>query len=161
MTYLLKDGIIMNEQPQSPQQTREYTLEAETKEIEYTFFFLREDGIPEIHNKKLTAKPIPRDLIALSATLDPSAELEISVLNEMKYPVILTYNTPEEHREAIKGLSNYRPYDATKPFLCIIGNQRVTIAERNDFSHIDAFIVDTGKESLIVKKAYDGELEGQ
>ena len=151
----------MKDQPQSPQQSREYVLEAEIKEIEYTFFFLREDNIPEIHNKKLTAKPIPRGLIALAVTQDPSPELEISVLNEMKYPVILTYNTQEEYKNAVKGLSNLKPYDGTKPFLCIIGNQRVTIAERNDFSHIDAFIVDTGKESLIVKKAYDGELEGQ
>jgi hypothetical protein len=151
----------MNEQPQNSQQIREYVLEAEVKEIEYTFFFFREDGIPEIHNKKLTAKPIPRGLIALAVTQDPSPELEISVLNEMKYPVILTYNTAQEYKEATRGLSNLRPFDATKPFLCIIGNQRITIAERNDFSHIDAFIVDTGKESLIVKKAYDGELEGQ
>jgi len=161
LNYLSKDGTIMNDQPQNPQQTREYVLEAEIKETEYTFFFLREDGIPEIHNKKLTAKPIPRGLIALAVVQDPSPELEISVLNEMKYPVILTYNTAQEYKEATRGLSNLRPFDATKPFLCIIGNQRVTIAERNDFSHIDAFIVDTGKESLIVKKAYDGELEGQ
>lgn len=151
----------MNEQLPETQNNKEYTLEADTKEIEYTFFFMREDGIPEIHNKKLTAKPIPLALISLAVTQDPSLELEVSILNEMKYPVILTYNSPEEHRGAIRGLVNAKPYDGNKPFLCIIGNQRVTIAERNDFSHIDAFIVDTGRESLIVKKAYDGELEGQ
>lgn len=151
----------MNDQPQEPPKTREYTLEAEIKEIEYTFFFMREDGIPEIHNKKLTAKPIPVELISLAVTQDPSEALEISVLEEMKYPIILTYNSPDEHRGAIKSLLNAKPFEPEKPFLCIIGNQRVTIALRNDFSHIDAFIVDTGKESLIVKKAYDGELEGQ
>lgn len=152
----------MNEQPQeTPKESREYVLEAEIKEIEYVFFFMRDDGIPEIHNKKLDAKPIPRRLIALAVSQDPSPELEISVLEEMKYPVIITYNTLEEHRAACRGLTNARPFDKDKPFLCIIGNQRVTIAERNDFSHIDAFIVDTGKEALIVKKAYDGELEGQ
>jgi hypothetical protein len=144
-----------------PKSNKEYVLEAEVKEIEYTYFFINSDNIPEIHNKKLTAKPIPLELISLAVTQDPSPELEISILNEMKYPVILTYNSPEEHRGAIKSLVNARPFEAAKPFLCIIGNQRVTIAHRNDFSHIDAFIVDTGKESLIVKKAYDGELDGQ
>lgn len=151
----------MNEQPQSHQTNKEYVLEAEVKEIEYTFFFMRDDGIPELHNKKLTAKPIPVDLIALAVMQHPSPELEISILEEMKYPVILTYNSLEEHKNAVRGLSNARPFEADKPFLCVIGNQRVTIANRNDFSHIDAFIVETGKESLIVKKAYDGELEGQ
>jgi len=150
----------MSDRLQDPK-NREYVLEAEIKEIEYAFFFMREDDIPEIHNKKLHSKSIPVDLIALAVTQTPSPELEISVLEEMKYPVIITYNNPEEHRAAIKGLTNSKPFDSSKPFLCIIGNQRVTIAHRNDFSHIDAFIVDSGRESLIVKKAYDGELEGQ
>lgn len=147
--------------PQRRPQISENNLYAEVKEIEYTFFFLREDGIPELHNKKLEAKAIPLDMIALAVVQKPSKELQISILEEMKYPVILTYNTPEEHKEAVKGLINARVYEPDKPFLCVIGNQRVTIADDNDFSHVDAFIVDTGKEALIVKKAYDGDLEGQ
>jgi hypothetical protein len=56
---------------------------------------------------------------------------------------------------AVRGLSNKREFMPTLPFLAIIGNQRIKIARDNGFSHIDAFIVATGKESLILKKSYD------
>lgn len=143
--------------PMEPPKINEYPLEAEVKEIEYTYFFMRDDGIPEVHNKKLIAKLIPIDLIADAVTQMPSEALEISVLEEMKFPIILTYNTAEEHRAAVRGLSNAKVYQPEKPFLNIIGNQRTEIARRNDFSHIHAFIVDTGREALIVKKTYDDD----
>lgn len=147
----------MNQPQVAPPKPSDHVLEAEVKEIEYAFFFIRDDGIPEIHNKKLTAKPIPLALIADAVIQHPSTELEISVLEEMKYPVILTYNTKDEYRDAAKGLSNASGYSDSKPFLTIIGNQRTEIARRNDFTHIDAFIVDTGREAVIVKKVYDDE----
>lgn len=147
----------MNQQQQDPLKPSDYPLESEIKELEYTFFYIRDDGIAEIHNKKINAKPIPLELIADAVRQTPSVELEISVLEEMKYPIILTYNTREEHAAATKGLSNAKPFDPEKPFLNIIGNQRTEIARRNDFSHIDSFIVDTGREAVVIKKVYDDE----
>lgn len=135
----------------------EIPLEAVIQEVSYAYFRTREDGLPEIFTKELTARLISVDDIAQAVNQEPSEELEISVLQEMMYPIIVTRNTPQEHAQAIRGLSNAKAYDGTKPYLNIIGNQRQVIADRNGLTHIHAFVVDTGIEAAIVKKCYDSE----
>ncbi len=135
----------------------EYAIEALVKEINYAFYQLREDGMHEIVVKSIKAVTLPVKDIAKAVTQEPSKELEISVLQEMKYPIIVCFNTANEHAKAIKGLLNARPFEPGKPYLNIIGNQRQTIAEMNGFDAIDAFIVETGIEALVVKKVYDEE----
>lgn len=147
----------MNEPQQPLQKINDLLLDAVVTQIKYTYFDIREDGMPEIVSKELHAIAIPIDHIARAVDQEPSEDLQTSVLNEMKFPIIVTYNRKEEHAKAIKGLSNCRAYEDEKPFLNIIGNQRQVIGELFGFSHIHAFVVDTGKEALIVKKAYDDE----
>lgn len=147
----------MKEPRQNPQNDR-VLLDAVVQEITYTYFKLEnENGLPEIVSKKLKAVEIPIEHIARAVNQDPSEELQTSVLNEMKFPIIVTYNTKGEYSAATKGLSNSRSYEEHKPFINIIGNQRQVIAEDYGFTHIHAFVVDTGKEALIIKKAYDDE----
>lgn len=136
----------------------ELCLDAIVKELSYAYYRHNEDtGLSEIYIKSVSAVALDLEDIALAVYQEPSAELELSVLQEMKYPIIVCPNTPEEHRLAIKGLTNALPYDKTKKYLTIIGNQRQTVAIKNGFESIDAFIVDTGIEAVVVKKVYDEE----
>tara|TARA_R110000772_G_scaffold66361_2_gene147911 strand:- start:9712 stop:10095 length:384 start_codon:yes stop_codon:yes gene_type:complete len=116
---------------------------------------LRPDNIHEICSNTVQAKEIPLDDLANAVYQEPSEALEQAILNSMKYPIIVVQNTEEEHREAVRGLSNQNPYYPDKKYLVIIGNQRVTIASRNGFGSIHAFVVDTGREAVVVKKTYD------
>ncbi len=126
-------------------------LSAELQEL--TYYFLR-DGI---QIKELKAVAIPLSDIADSVLQHPSEELEKSILTGMKFPVIVCKNTIQEHEKAVQGLSNKLPYDPSKPYLAIIGNQRITIA-RKYFDSIDAFIVDNGIESIYVKFNYENNI---
>jgi len=136
---------------------KQLLLDAVVKEIDYIFFRLREDGLPEIFSKNVVATPVPLKSIANAVSQEPSEDLQISVLTEMQFPVLLVKNTPEEHKAAIAGLRNKLPYDPSMEWLTVIGNQRTEIARKHDFTHIDAFIVDTGVEAVILKKQYDEE----
>ena len=84
----------------------------------------------------------------------PSAELEKSILTGMRFPVIVVENTLEEYEKAVVNLSNKMPYDPTKKYLVLIGNQRVTIA-RKYFDSIDAFVTDKGVKCVIIKQTYE------
>ena len=141
---------MMQQNPES----EHYILTAECKQVEYTYF--TEGDIPEIVNKRLISQPVALEDCAL-AVHHPNLEegLEIDVLNSMRFPIIITANDRLEHYKNTKGLINKLPYDETKKWLVIVGNQRYIIANENGFTHIDAFVVDTGAESVIVKKAYE------
>lgn len=135
----------------------ELCLDALVKELSYAYYRHHKDKLAEIYVKDIKAVALDLEDVALAVYQEPSAELELSVLQEMKYPIIVCPNTPEEYKMAIKGLTNLVPYDKTKKYLTIIGNQRQTIAIKNGFESIDAFIVETGLEALVVKKVYDDE----
>jgi hypothetical protein len=75
----------------------------------------------------------------------------------MLFPVIVVDNTLEEYKLAVANLSNALPYDNTKKYLNIIGNQRTTIARHNDYDLIDCYVADSGIESLSIKFAYEEE----
>jgi hypothetical protein len=118
---------------------------------ELTYYFL-EDG--DIKVKEAKAAAISLSDIADAVIQNPSEELEKSILTGMQFPVIVCNNTEEEYEKAVVGLSNKKPYDPSKKYLVLIGNQRITIA-RKYFESIDAFIVDRGIESLYVKHNYE------
>ena len=123
-------------------------LAAEVAELTYTYLS------DELVVENIIAEKVPLVEIADACVQNPSIELEKSILTGMRFPVILVNNTLEEHEKAVVGLSNRLPYDSSKKYLCIIGNQRVTIA-RKYFSSIDAFIVDKGIKSIIIKQTYE------
>lgn len=123
-------------------------LSAELQELTYYFF---DEGI---QIKEVKAVAVPLSDIADAVLQNPSEELEKSVLTGMKFPVILCENTTQEYEKAVQGLSNKLPYDPSKPYLAIIGNQRITIA-RKYFDSIDAFIIDNGIESIYLKFNYE------
>lgn len=123
-------------------------LGAEVAELTYAYL---SDGLIV---EKVVSEKVPLAEIADACVQNPSVELEKSILTGMRFPVILVNNTLEEHEKAVVGLSNRLPYDGSKKYLCIIGNQRVTIA-RKYFSSIDAFIVDNGIKSIIIKQTYE------
>lgn len=135
----------------------ELCLDALVKELSYAYYRHHEDKLAEIYVKDIKAVTLDLEDVALAVYQEPSAELELSVLQEMKYPIIVCPNTLEEYKLATKGLTNLVPYDKTKKYLTIIGNQRQTIAIKNGFESIDAFIVETGLEAVVVKKVYDDE----
>jgi hypothetical protein len=123
-------------------------LSAELQELTYYFF---DEGI---QIKEVKAVAVPLSDIADAVLQHPSEELEKSVLTGMKFPVILCENTTQEYETAVQGLSNKLPYDPSKRYLAIIGNQRITIA-RKYFDSLDAFIIDNGIESIYVKFNYE------
>jgi hypothetical protein len=123
-------------------------LSAELQELTYYFF---DEGI---QIKEVKAVAVPLSDIADAVLQNPSEELEKSVLTGMKFPVILCENTTQEYENAVEGLSNKLPYDPSKRYLAIIGNQRITIA-RKYFDSIDAFILDNGIESIYLKFNYE------
>jgi|688.fasta_scaffold407426_2 hypothetical protein len=131
-----------------------YILTAECKQVEYTYF--TEGDIPEIVNKRLLSQAVALEDCAL-AVYHPELEegLEIDVLTSMRFPIIITENDRVEYYKNTKGLSNSLPYDPSKKWLVVVGNQRYIVARDNGFTHIDAFVVGTGAESIIVKKAYE------
>jgi hypothetical protein len=128
-------------------------LSAEVSSLQYTYF--ADDFIME----EVTAVQLDLKDIADACLQNPSEQLEKSILTGMRFPVIVVPNTKEEYDKAVVGLSNKMPYDATKKYLCIIGNQRVTIA-RKYFDSIDAFITDSGIKSIIIKFTYE-EIHGK
>jgi hypothetical protein len=70
-------------------------------------------------------------------------ELEKSVLQSMKHPIILVPNNSVNYDRAKAGMKN--PWDMqgfypNRPYLCIFGNQRLEIARRNDYTHISAVL---------------------
>jgi hypothetical protein len=140
---------------QTPIQASWGLLDSELTELDYMFVRNREDGLPEIYSTRVEAFEAPLDDLANAVYQEPSDALEQAVLTSMKYPIIVVENTEEEHRKAVIGLSNQNPYYPDKKYLVIIGNQRVTIASRNGFGSIHAFLVKTGREAVVVKKVYD------
>lgn len=132
------------------------SLKAKLTKLTYSYIDIRDDGIPEIKVKEIEAQEIPLEKIANAVHQNPPSDLEQSILLDgMQFPIIITKNTREEYDLAVKGLSNKNPYDPSKPYLNIIGNQRLTIAENVGFKTIDVFFVETGPEAVLVKRAYD------
>lgn len=121
-------------------------LDAQLKEISYinTSF-----EVKSVQSTKILLSDI-----ANSVKQNPSDELKKSILTGMLFPVIVVSNTLEEYNKAVVGLSNALPYDESKKYLALIGNQRLTIA-REYYDSIDAFIVDNGIECIFVKLAYE------
>jgi len=104
-----------------------------------------------------TAQAVNIDIkdISIAVTQNPSQELKNDILtNGMLYPIIVTGNSKEEYEFATYGLSNANAYDPSKPYLAIIGNQRLAIAKEH-FSTIDAFIIEKGIDSIFIKLAYE------
>lgn len=84
-------------------------------------------------------------------------DLEKDILkNGMKNPIIITKNTKEAYHHAIVNLrkSYISPYDESKLYLCLFGNQRLTIAERNNITSIDCVEVDTPIEAIFLMYHY-------
>lgn len=135
---------------------KKQVLKAKQSSIDYKFMAKSPDGYMELIDKRIGSGEISLASIANAVVQKPSEELTKSVLAGMEYPVILVPNSEKEHYMAIRGLSNIEPYNPSAQYLTIIGNQRVTIAQNNDYTHIDAFIVDTGFEAIIVKHTYSG-----
>lgn len=136
-------------------------LKAQRQEIEYTFFTKDEDGMPVIRNNFLAAIPILIEDIALAVNQEDSEELpELakSIMQEgMRLPIIVTYNNYAEFKDAVYGLSNRNKYDESKPYLALIGNQRLTIAKHNGYYSIDCWLVETGIECKVIERTYKDE----
>lgn len=84
-------------------------------------------------------------------------DLEKDILkNGMKNPIIVTKNTKEAYYHAIINVtkSYISPYDDSKLYLCLFGNQRLTIAERNKITSIDCVEVDTPIEAIFLMYHY-------
>lgn len=84
-------------------------------------------------------------------------DLEKDILkNGMKNPIIVTKNTKEAYYHAIVNVtkSYISAYDDSKPYLCLFGNQRLTIAERNNITSIDCVEVDTPIEAIFLMYHY-------
>lgn len=110
-----------------------------------------------IYGKQALSTPVSLAEIADAVAQPLNLDLQEKVLTGMLFPVIITNNTPEEYKRAVVDLSNALPYDSSKKYLNIIGNQRTTIARHNDYDLIDCYIADSGIESLSIKFAYEEE----
>jgi hypothetical protein len=119
-----------------------------------SYIFIKGDQ-PTFVQTEVTSSPILLSDIAKSVYQVPTLALEKSVIEGMRVPIIVVENSYTEWRKATDGLSNALSYNPNKKFLCIIGNQRMVIAENNDYDSIEAFKVSTGIEAIYVKKAYD------
>lgn len=131
-------------------------LKSKLSSLQYMFMELNPEDYMELIDKTVEVQEISLDKIANAVKQVSSPELVSSVLAGMEYPVMLVPNSEAEYNMAIRGLSNTNPYNPDAEYLTIIGNQRVTIAKDNGYTHIDAFIVSSGFEAIIVKHAYSG-----
>lgn len=106
----------------------------------------------EILEKTFTVETIPIADIADSVTRESREQvegfgnLEQGILsNGMRNPIIVTRNYEEAYEHAAVNVEKafVSPYDPSKPFLCLFGNQRLAIAIRNGFEAISAIVVST------------------
>ena len=106
----------------------------------------------------ISTKEIANCVTRKSRLLEPgffSLEKDI-IANGMKNPIIITKNTKAAYHHAIVNVnkSYISPYDAEKAYLCLFGNQRLTIAERNGITSIDCIEVETPIEAIFLMYYY-------
>ena len=122
------------------------------------YWYIRKD---DFYIKEVVSIPISLAEIADSVAQPVNLDLQEKILTGMLFPVIVVDNTPEEYKLAVANLSNALPYDSTKKYLNIIGNQRTTIARHSNYDLIDCYVADSGIESLSIKFAYEEEYHGR
>lgn len=82
-------------------------------------------------------------------------ELEKEILtNGMKNPIIVTENTREayDHGKQTVVSEYLADFNPDKQYLCLFGNQRLAIANRNGFTSISGVIVKTPFEAIIFNR---------
>jgi len=99
--------------------------------------------------------PISVNQIALFATarelIAGFGELEKDIIeNGMRNPIIIAQNNSEVHKHGAEGMfpDSVADYDPTKPYICLFGNQRLTIANKNGFAEIASVIVKSPIEAI-------------
>jgi len=132
-------------------------LKSELQDLEYTYFEEPSDVIPMLVWKYVKAREVSLADISPAVHQLLNQELAKNVLTKMRYPVIVVHNTIEEYKRAVEGLSNKLPFNPSRKYLLLFGNQRYVIAQSQDYTHIDTFVVDIGIEAPIVKYTYERE----
>ncbi|NDG33571.1 hypothetical protein EB118_26385, partial [bacterium] len=126
-------------------------LKSNLQELDYTYYD------QAVVWKYLKVRELSLEDITPAVWQPFNEELAKNVLTKMKYPVIVVRNTEEEYLKAVVGLSNKLPFNPKAKYLLLFGNQRYVIAKKQEYTHIDSFIVDIGIEAPIVKYTYERE----
>jgi len=126
-------------------------LKSNLQELDYTYYD------QAVVWKYLKVRELSLEDITPAVWQPFNEELAKNVLTKMKYPVIVVRNIEEEYLKAVVGLSNKLPFNPKAKYLLLFGNQRYVIAKKQEYTHIDSFIVDIGIEAPIVKYTYERE----
>jgi hypothetical protein len=140
-------------------------LECEHKELELIFF---SEDPPAVDAISVKAMGVLLDDIAPGIDLDSRefvpgyVELKDDILmNGMNYAIIVVPNSKDVLKNGLAHLPEeyHTEYDPHKPWLCIFGNQRLSIALDEGFRAIDVYPMKNIDKAIILgKRLESGEV---
>lgn len=136
-------------------------LQSQIQQVTSTYFDIQ-DTFTAISDVTKRAQQVEVFNISRAVFLPFNHEILKSIKEEgLRKPLVLLPNTQEVYENAVQGLTNKLPYDESKPFLCIFGNQRLVIARYLQYDTVSCFIADNPIDAVTINKRSDDLLRSQ